>query len=73
MSASGVENLQFIECNIDQYVYLNILKDFLHDSAQKLNLDPSFIFQQDNDPKHTAKKGKEWLLYNVPNQLYTPS
>jgi dipeptidase len=38
----------------------------------KLSLGNSFIFQQDNDPKHTEKRVKEWLIYNVPKQLHTP-
>jgi len=28
--------------------------------------------QQDNDPKHTARVFREWLLYNVRKQLKTP-
>jgi transposase len=38
----------------------------------KLRLRSSFIFQQDNDPKHTSKFVKEWLIHNVPKQLHTP-
>lgn len=60
-----------IECTMDQYVYLNTLKD-LHNSAPKSNLGRSFMFQQDNDPKHTPNKVKEWLLHNVLNQFHTP-
>jgi len=29
---------------------------FLEESLLKLNLENNFIFQQDNDPKHKAKK-----------------
>ena len=29
----------------------------------------SFIFQQNNDPKHTGDIVKHWFLYNVPKQL----
>ena len=67
MSAAGTGNLVFIDTVMDQNVYLNILKENLKQSALKLGM-PSV----DNDPKHTAYKVKEWLLYNVPKQLKTP-
>ena len=31
------------------------------------------IFQQDNDPKHAAKRVKELLIFKIANQLHTPS
>ncbi|GFW99113.1 transposable element Tcb2 transposase [Trichonephila clavipes] len=57
---------------MNQYNYLNILKNNLSQSASKLGLDRSFTFQQDNDPKHTARVVREWLLYNVRKQVKTP-
>jgi len=37
-----------------------------------MGLAGNFIFQQDNDPKHTALNSKLWILYNTPKQLETP-
>lgn len=61
----------YINCNMNQHIYLNIIKNNIHSNALKLNLGKSFIFQHDNDPKHTARKIKESLIYNVP-QFHTP-
>ncbi|KAH8288665.1 hypothetical protein KR054_007468, partial [Drosophila jambulina] len=55
MSARGVGNLIFIDGIMNAEMYLNILKENLHSSATKMGLErDNFIFQQDNDPKHTA-------------------
>lgn len=72
MAANGVGNLVFIENIMDRYGYLNILKNNLKESARKLGMEGSFIFQQDNDPKHTSNIVREWPLYNVRKQLKTP-
>lgn len=72
MSGAGVGNLVFIEGIMDKWKYLTILKENLKQSAEKLGLGRDWVFQQDNDPKHTAIVVKEWLLYNVPKQLHSP-
>ncbi|GFX90233.1 transposable element Tcb2 transposase [Trichonephila clavipes] len=41
------------------------------DSAKKLSMENTFIFRQDNDPKHTAIVTKTWLLYYAPRRLET--
>ena len=38
-----------------------MLDENLVQSAQDLRLGQRFTFQQDNDPKHTAKTTQEWL------------
>lgn len=72
MASSGVGNIQFIESIMNRHDYLDILKTNLRESAIKLGLGERFVFQQDNDPKHTAEIVRLWLLYNVPKQLRTP-
>lgn len=72
MAYNGVGNIEFIESTMDKYRYLDILKSNLRQSATKIGLENGFVFQQDNDPKHTAEIVKLWLLYNVPKQLHTP-
>lgn len=33
---------------------------------------PTYVFELDNYPKHTAALNKEWLIWNIPKQLRTP-
>ncbi len=51
----------------------DILDENLLQSAQDLRLGRRFTFQQDNDPKHTAKITKEWLHNNSVTVLEWPS
>lgn len=72
MSAAWVGNLVFIELNMGRFMYLNIIKENLAESVNKIRLTGKWYFQQDNDPKHTSEIVSLWLLYNVPKQLNTP-
>ncbi|GFX08012.1 transposable element Tc1 transposase [Trichonephila clavipes] len=74
MAASGVGKLVFIDRIMHKMADLNILQNNLKESAVKLGhtLGSNFIFQQDNEPKHTAFVVKEWLLYHCRNILNTP-
>ena len=60
-SASGTGRLVSIERKMNGAKYREILHENLLQSAQDFRLGRSFTFQQDNDPKHTAKATKEWL------------
>ena len=42
-------------------------------SWKSFQLPSDYIFQQDNDPKHTAKSMKKWLSENDVNVLQWPS
>ncbi len=72
-SAAGTGRLVAIEGKINAAKYRDILDENLLQSAQDLRLGRRFTFQQDNDPKHTAKITKEWLHNNSVTVLEWPS
>ena len=53
--------------------YREILEGNLFQSSRDLRLGRSFTFQQDNDPKHTAKATLEWFEGKHLNVLEWPS
>lgn len=69
MAWNGVGNLDFIETTMTKEVYIENLKKNLQPSVRKLRLRGRVIFQQDNDPKHTAKIVKKWFEDNKVNVL----
>jgi hypothetical protein len=44
--------------------YRKILTTKMLPSAKRLFRNKKWVFQQDNDPKHTAKKTKKWFIDN---------
>jgi len=66
--ASGVGVLKRIEGIMDGEAYYRILRHQVGPQMKKLNDSvlegPGWVFQHDNDPKHTAKKNKEFLANN---------
>lgn len=72
MAASGVGSLSFIDGIMDHRKYINILAAELVPSVTKLGIRDTYIFSQDNDPKHTACNTRLWLLYNTRKQIQTP-
>ncbi len=72
-SAAGTGRLVAIEGKMNAAKYRDILDENLLQSAQDLRLGRRFTFQQDNDPKHTAKIMKEWLHNNSVTVLEWPS
>ena len=50
-----------IEGKMNGAKYGEILDENLLQSGQNLRLGRRFTFQQENDPKHTAKTTQEWL------------
>lgn len=53
---SGLGNLIKIDGIMTADVYIDILNENLEESLLKVGLEDNYIFQQDNDPKHTARK-----------------
>jgi transposase len=72
-SAAGTGRLVRIEGRINRAMYREILDLNLLQSAQDLRLGQRFTFQQDNDPKHTAKTMQGWLWDKSLNVLEWPS
>ncbi len=75
-SAAGTGRLVAIEGKMNAAKYRDILDENLLQSAQDLRLGRRFTFQQDNDPKHTAKITKglhntPWLFLNGPARALT--
>lgn len=60
-SIYGTGELYFIDGIMDRIIYLEILKTSLKSSIVKFNLEGNFVFQQDNDPKHTGKTIKAYF------------
>ena len=60
-SAKGTGRLHHIEGRMNGAMYREILGDNLLPSVRALKMGCEWVFQHDNDPKHTAKATKEWL------------
>ena len=58
-SAKGVGKISVIDGKMNVQKYKQILQENLMPSVESLELPSDYIFQQDNDPKHTAKSTKK--------------
>lgn len=47
---------------MDQEIYIDILEEPMLHSADLLFGRDTWTLQQDNDPKHTARRVKEWMV-----------
>uniref|UniRef100_A0A673WEC2 Calcium/calmodulin-dependent protein kinase type IV n=1 Tax=Salmo trutta TaxID=8032 RepID=A0A673WEC2_SALTR len=63
-AAGGTGVLHKIDGIMRQESYVDILKKHLTTSVRKLKLGRKWVFQMDNDPKHTSKVVAKWLKDN---------
>ena len=68
-SARGVGYIHFIDGIIVKYVYNDILKKNVKQSTIKIGMPNVYMFQQDNDSKHTAELNRQWLIWDIPKKL----
>ncbi len=60
-SAKGPGRLICVKERMNGAMYCEILSENLLPSAKALKMKRGWVFQHDNDPKHTARATKEWL------------
>ncbi len=60
-SAKGPGRLICVKERMNGAMYREILSENLLPSARALKMKRGWVFQHDNDPKHTARSTKEWL------------
>lgn len=70
-SSNGVGQLVKIDEKMTGQYYVNLLKKNLKPSARIMNLN-EFVFQQDNDPKHTSKVASKYFIDNHIEKLEWP-
>ncbi|KAI4883021.1 hypothetical protein NFI96_000722 [Prochilodus magdalenae] len=65
LEEKGTGQLHGIDGKMNGAMYHKILGDNLLASARALKMGRGWVFQHDNDPKHTAKETKEWLHRSI--------
>uniref|UniRef100_A0AAZ3QI58 Tc1-like transposase DDE domain-containing protein n=1 Tax=Oncorhynchus tshawytscha TaxID=74940 RepID=A0AAZ3QI58_ONCTS len=72
-AAGGIGALHKIDGIMREEHFVDILKQHLKISVRKLKLGRKWVFQMDNDPKHTPKLMEKWLKDNKVKVLEWPS
>ena len=72
-AAGGTGALHKIDGIMRKESNVDILKQHLKTSVRKLKLGHKWVFQMDNNPKHTSKVVAKWLKDNKVKVLEWPS
>jgi hypothetical protein len=57
-----VGNIHFIDGIMVKYVYNDILKKNVKQSTIEMGMSYVYMFQQENNSKHTAELKRQWLI-----------
>ena len=72
-ASSGTGNLAHVKGIMNSAGYQEILASNVAPSVKSLKLGRSWLFQQDNDPKHTSKSTQQWFKTHKMKVLEWPS
>ena len=72
-SSHGVGTIEITAGRMNGAMYRGILDNNLERSVEKMGMSGGWRFQQDNDPKHTAKETQKWFRVKGIEVLQWPS
>lgn len=73
MNTRGVGSIHHIKGIMDSPYYVNMIKLRVPEAVNKYSLSRSYIFQQDNDPKHTSHATRDFFKEIKANVMTWPA